>query len=197
MAALGQTQGVRLCVCVRVQVMSSNTDFTFYLECGHCINYDLCSACVHCGSVLYSFKGQRSDQLLRQWDCCERSLPVTNFHLGRGERAEKKERCLVERNKAVTWEGMVGWKKKNQRSSVTDVDLLLIHNVAQDWNLATAGLVALEFCEDIPDQQRLSPLDFGKPLCFSLLLSGDSNFWFWLKWLTNDWTEICRRYPRR
>lgn len=69
-------------MCARVQVMYSNTDFTFYLECGHCINCDVCTAGL-------SFTGSRVRGQISYCDnetCCKRSLPVKNFHLGRGER---------------------------------------------------------------------------------------------------------------
>lgn len=49
----------------------------------------------------------------------------------------------------------------------------LIHHVAQDRNISTTvGLIALKFCADVTDPQRMNPTDFGNPLSFSLMLSG-------------------------
>lgn len=76
--------------------MSSASASTFYLHCGHCVIYDLCSACViyvctahvHVSLAGSKARGQISDF---ERDCCGRPLPMTNFHLSRGEGEEKRK----------------------------------------------------------------------------------------------------------
>lgn len=84
--------------------MSSNTDFTFYLQCGYCIIYDLCSACVMyvrnalCACPLQVQGSEVRSVTMRQTT----SYDKLSSQRGREGRKKGKEGCVDERNKAVT-----------------------------------------------------------------------------------------------